>query len=363
MGEPLEKQIMTRPETTQPAAVRTSALRTAQQWLERDGRVALATVIDTWGSAPVPVGGQLVIGADGTFEGSVSGGCIEGEVITEAGDVLNDGRPRTLTFGVSDESAWSVGLPCGGQVKVFLERLDRDGGGQELLQRVVGTGDKREGLVLRTRLSDGQRSLFDRGTPNLDPDIAARFRSGESKLQQTADGDVFTHALLPPARIVVIGATHIAQIVCELARLAGYEIQVIDPRTAFASPERFPGIELLPEWPQDALPRIGLDPYTALVVVAHVSHIDDEALKFALRSDCLYIGALGSKRNHAKRTERLLAAGMTEAEIARIKCPIGLDIGARTPAEIAISIMAEVVLAVRGPKTATRGMYPDGKPG
>ena len=356
MSETQPKQIMLEPEMTQPAAVRTSAIRTAQQWLERDGRVALATVIDTWGSAPVPVGGQLVIGADGSFEGSVSGGCIEGEVITEAEEVLRDGKPRTLSFGVTDESAWSVGLPCGGQVKVFLERLDRDSGGQELLQRVVQASDKREGLLLRTRLADGERTLFDRTTPGLDPDLAARLRSGESKLQQTPEGDVFVQALLPPARIIVIGATHIAQILCELARLSGYEIKVIDPRTAFASPERFPHIEILPEWPQDALPRIGLDPYTALVVVAHVSHIDDEALKYALRADCLYIGALGSKRNHAKRTERLLAAGMTEAEIARIKCPIGLDIGARTPAEIAVSIMAEVILAVRGPKASSKSV-------
>ena len=355
MGAACGKRIMAGPVTSESAAVRTSAPRTAQQWLERDGQVALATVIDTWGSAPVPVGGQLVIGADGSFEGSVSGGCIEGEVITEAEEVLHDGQPRTLSFGVTDENAWSAGLPCGGQVKVFLERLDRQSGGPELLQRVVQASDKREGVVLRTRLADGQRTLFDRNSPNLDPDLAARFRSGESKLQKTPDGDVFVQALLPPARIVVIGATHIAQIVCELARLSGYEIKVIDPRTAFASPERFPGIEILPEWPQDVLPRIGLDPYTALVVVAHVSHIDDEALKYALRSDCLYIGALGSKRNHAKRTERLLAAGMTEAEIARIKCPIGLDIGARTPAEIAVSIMAEVILAVRGAKTSTRG--------
>ena len=355
MGETHKQQIMAEPETTQPGTVRTNALRTAQQWLQRDGRVALATVVDTWGSAPVPVGGQLVIGTDGAFEGSVSGGCIEGEVITEAEDVLKDGRPRTLSFGVTDENAWSVGLPCGGQVKVFVERLDREHGGQELVERVVGASEKREGLVLRTRLTDGKRTLFDRETQDLDPDVATRFRSGESKLQQTAEGEIFIHTLLPPARIVVIGATHIAQIVCELARLTGYEIKVIDPRTAFASPERFPGVEILPEWPQDVLPRIGLDPYTALVVVAHVSHIDDEALKYALRADCLYIGALGSKRNHAKRTERLLAAGMTEAEIARIKCPIGLDIGARTPAEIAVSIMAEVILAVRGPKTSTRG--------
>ena len=341
--------------STLPAGARTSVLQAARDWLARDGRVALATVVDTWGSAPGPVGGQLVIAAAGTFEGSVSGGCIEGEVITEAEEVLSDGKPRTLSFGVADETAWRVGLPCGGQVKIYLERLDTAEGGLQFVDRLMRASESREGLVLRTRLEDGKRQVFERSTPCLDDGIARRMRSGESKLVKTDEGEVFVQALLPPARIVVIGATHIAQLVCELARMANYEVKVIDPRTAFASAERFPGIEIMAEWPQDALPKIGLDPYTALVVVAHVAHIDDEALKIGLRSDALYVGALGSQRNHAKRKDRLAEAGMTEAEIARIKCPIGLDIGAQTPAEIAISIMAEVILAVRGAKTQRKG--------
>jgi xanthine dehydrogenase accessory factor len=339
----------TRSHPIQPT--RANVLRQARQWLDRDGKVALATVVDTWGSSPVPIGGQMAIAADGRFEGSVSGGCIEGEVIAEAEDVLSAGRPKTLTFGVADETAWRVGLPCGGQVKIFIEPLSRSEG-MDLLQRAVEASERREGLVIETRLSDGRHRILDRRTPNLSEDIAHRFRSGESRLRQTPEGDVFVHALLPPARIVVIGATHIAQLVCEIARLADYEVIVIDPRTAFASEERFRGVTVRAEWPQDALPTIGLDPYTALVVVAHVSHIDDEALKIGLRSDCLYIGALGSNRNHAKRKERLKAAGFTEAEIARIKNPIGLDIGSQSPAEIAVAIMAEVILAVRGPKAA-----------
>ncbi len=252
------------------------------------------------------------------------------------------------SFGVADETGWSVGLPCGGQVKILLERLDRSAGGLDFIDRAIRANETREGLVIRTRLTDGKRTYFDRTTPDVPPDIAQRFRSGKSRLTEAEEGEVFLHALLPPARIAVIGATHIAQHVCQISRLAGYEISVIDPRTAFASPDRFGGVALYPEWPQDALPRIGLDPYTALVVVAHVSHIDDEALKLALRSNCLYIGALGSSRNHAKRTERLRAAGFTDAEIGRIKNPIGIDIGAQSPAEIAVAIMAEVILAVRG---------------
>jgi xanthine dehydrogenase accessory factor len=331
----------------------TDTLTAASKWLTRDGCVALLTVVDTWGSAPVPVGGQMAVAADGLFQGSVSGGCIEGEVITAAASVLEDGKAQTLSFGVEDETAWSVGLPCGGQVKVYIERLAGTAGAA-LLQAMVEAQTRRTGLVIQTNLTTGLRQLIQRDTPGLTAELAQRFRTGKSTYQETPDGPLFTQALLPPARIVIIGATHIAQLVCEIARLAHYEVQVVDPRTAFASADRFSRVTLHTAWPQDVLPGIGIDPYTALVVVAHVAHIDDEALKIALSTQAgvayLYVGALGSQRNHAKRTERLLAAGFTPPDIARIKCPIGIDIGAQTPAEIAISIMAEVIHAVRGPK-------------
>ncbi len=341
---------MSEPGGIQFTALQLDTLTAARNWLARDGRVALATVIDTWGSAPVPVGGQMAVAVDGQFQGSVSGGCIEGEIITAASEVIEDGPPRSLAFGVDDETAWSVGLPCGGKVRVLVERLEKSNGGLALLDKAIAAEKSRTGLVLRTRLSDGRRQVFERDQSELPEEIAARFKSGKSVLQTIAGDEFFVQALLPPARIIIIGATHIAQIVAQIARLAGYEIIVVDPRTAFASADRFKDVTLHPEWPQDALPRIGLDPYTALVVLAHVAHIDDEALKVALRAECLYIGALGSARNHAKRTERLAEAGFTAVEIARIKCPIGVDIGAQTPAEIAISVMAEVISAVRGSK-------------
>ena len=330
-------------------------LGSARDWIARDGRVAIATVVDTWGSAPVPVGGQMAIAADGRFEGSVSGGCIEGEVLTEAEEILGHGRVRTLEFGVADETAWSVGLPCGGRVKVFVERLERDNGGLALLEKAVDAKQGRRGLVLRTRLADGSRQVFERTDTDMPEDIAARFWSGKSTLQAGPDGDVFVHAVVPPARILAIGATHITQLLAQIAQVTGYEMIVIDPRTAFATPERFPGVSVVAEWPQDAIPKLGLDPYTALAVLAHVAHIDDEALKAALRTDCLYIGALGSSRNHAKRRERLAAAGFTDAELAKIKSPIGLSINAQSPAEIALSVMAEIVAAVRGPKAMPKG--------
>ena len=324
-------------------------LAAADAWLAEHGKIAVATVVGTWGSAPVPVGGQMVVSLDGRFEGSVSGGCVEGEVIAEAEDILASGQPKTLDFGVADETAWQVGLPCGGQIRVFVERLEKRDG-LPLIEQALEARNGRRGLLVRTRLKDGRHDIYTRDDQGLDPTLRKRFESGESELEMTPEGEIFLHAMVPPARILIIGATHIGQILAQLVSMAGYEVVVIDPRTAFAAAARFPGIRLDTEWPQDTIPKIGLDPYTAVVALAHVGHIDDEALKLAMRSNCFYIGALGSNRNHVKRTQRLKEAGFNDAEIARIHCPIGFNIGAQTPQEIAIAIMAELVLALRGPK-------------
>jgi xanthine dehydrogenase accessory factor len=324
-------------------------LEAAREWIGKDGRVALATVVGTWGSAPVPVGGQMVMAPDGRFEGSVSGGCVEGEVIAEAESILADGKPKTLSFGVADDTAWKVGLPCGGEIKVLVERLEGEDG-RQLIERSLEARSNRRGILIKTRLDTGQREFFERGDSRADEVVRQHLESGESKLIETPEGEVFLHALVPPARVLVIGATHIGQILAQLVRIAGHEVIVIDPRTAFAAETRFPDTRLETEWPQDIIPKIGLDPYTAVVALAHVGHIDDEALKLALRSNCFYVGALGSMRTHAKRTQRLKEAGFTDEELARIRCPIGINIGAQSPPEIAISIMAEVVLALRGPR-------------
>jgi xanthine dehydrogenase accessory factor len=335
--------------TANPKPEAHDVLKAARAWLDAEGKVALATVVGTWGSAPVAVGGQMVVAGDGKFEGSVSGGCVEGEVIAEAEDILGSGKPKTLTFGVAYETAWQVGLPCGGQIKVFLEPLDK-AEGLPLLDRAIEARTRRRGLLVRTHLGDGRREVFERDDRHADDEVRRHLESGESELHETPGGEVFLHAIVPPARIIIIGATHIGQILAQLVQLAGYEVIVVDPRTAFAAEARFPGIRLDTEWPQDVIPKIGLDGYTAVVALAHVGHIDDEALKLAMRSDCFYVGALGSMRNHAKRKERLANAGFTAEEIARIHSPIGINVGAQSPPEIAIAIMAELVLALRGPK-------------
>ncbi len=272
-----------------------------------------------------------------------------GEIIAEAEAILADGKPRTLNFGVADDTAWKVGLPCGGEIKVLVERLDA-GDGLKLIERSLDARSNRRGILVKTRLDNGEREFYERGDERADALVRQHLEAGESKLLETPEGAVFLHALVPPARVLIIGATHIGQILAQLVKIAGHEAIVIDPRTAFAAETRFPDVRLDTEWPQDSIPKVGLDPYTAVVALAHVGHIDDEALKLALRSSCFYIGALGSKRTHAKRTQRLREAGFTDAELARIHCPVGINIGAQSPPEIAISIMAEIVLALRGPR-------------
>ena len=328
------------------ASVLRDPIEAARSWLEEHGKVALATVASTWGSAPVPVGGQLVVAPDERFQGSVSGGCIEADVIAEAADVMASGRPRLLEFGVAEETAWRAGLPCGGKIKVFLEPLAR---GRDLryLDRVLEARRARTPLLVTTDIATGARTVFEPGS-NLPADAEASLAGGESRLVERPEGAVFVQALLPPVRIVIAGATNIGQVLADMARQAGYDVVVIDPRAAFLTAERFAGLKTIGAWPASSLSEIGLDARTAVVALTHAAHIDDEALGTALRSPCLYVGALGSRRSHAKRVERLEAAGFDEADISRIRAPIGLAIGARGPAEIAVSILAEIIKVVRG---------------
>ena len=246
---------MSEPPTNLHRAKAHDVLEAARSWLDKDGRVALATVVGTWGSAPVGVGGQMVVAQDGRFEGSVSGGCVEGEVIAEAEDILASGKPKTLEFGVADETAWQVGLPCGGQIKVFVERLEKSDG-LPLITRALDARTNRRGLVVRTRLADGRHELFGRDDKNADASHPpAASTAARASCMETPDGEVFVHAMVPPARVLIIGATHIGQILAQLVKIAGYEVIVIDPRTAFAAEARFPGIRLDTEWPQDTHPQ------------------------------------------------------------------------------------------------------------
>ena len=325
----------------------------ALEWLAEGRRVALATVIQTWGSAPQPVGSHLLIDADGNFLGSVSGGCVEAEVITEAAEVIARGEPRAFEYGVEDNTAWKVGLACGGSIRIFVDKVegDRDSSANGLLRRLVNDIKARRQVALVTDLTTGGQRLA-RSAEDVDkaiaPTLEEAFRCDKSIAIAAYAGEVFINVFNPTVRLIIIGAVHIAQQLVPMARALGQEVVIVDPRTAFATEERFGDAEISREWPDEALPKIGVDARTALIALTHDPKIDDPALIHALSSNAFYVGALGSRKTHAKRVERLLKAGVASADIERIHAPIGLDIGAQGAAEIALSIMAEVTAVHRG---------------
>jgi xanthine dehydrogenase accessory factor len=226
----------------------------------------------------------------------------------------------------------------------------------EILKRLNTARTAREAAILVTETaSGGVRLVVEKdgyaGDPLFD-ELAARFRSGVSGM--TGDGRYFLTVQLPPPRLVVIGAVHISQAMAPMARIAGFDMTVIDPRTAFATPERFPDVPLLAEWPDAAIPKVGLDPFTGLAALTHDPKIDDFALAAALKAGCFYVGALGSRKTHGKRLERLRALGIDDVALATIHAPIGVNIGAQSPAEIAVAVLAEIIGALRSRGKAAR---------
>ena len=318
----------------------------ALQWLREGRRVALATVIRTWGSAPRPAGSQLAVseGAEGAeMAGSVSGGCVEGAVVEEARAALEDGMPRRLEFGVSDEDAFAVGLACGGRIEVLVEPVGLGRGpSADDLAALVRARAARRPVAWQVNLENWARRLVP-PPGRADAPLQARFDADSSG----PDGPWLSVIHNPPPRLIVVGAVHIAQALIPMARIAGHDVTLVDPRAAFASPRRFPDTRILDGWPDEALAQIGLDARSAVVTLTHDPKLDDPALRAALASPAYYIGALGSRRTHAKRRERLRAAGLGDAALARIHAPVGLDIGARGPAEIAVSILAQITGALR----------------
>ncbi|GGH20347.1 XdhC family protein [Cribrihabitans marinus] len=311
---------------------------TALDWHRAGKGAALATVVETWGSAPRRVGAQLAIGGDGRIEGSVSGGCVEGAVIVEALEALEEGQARLLEFGVSDEDAFAVGLACGGTIRVLVEPVGKVLP-EEMLAELVAARAGRQALAYEVNTETGRRALRRDGH-------AERMRMDRSGFEP--DGRTFVAIHNPPLRLIAVGAVHIAQALVPMARIAGYDPVIIDPRDAFASAARFPGEQIVTDWPDEAVAQLGLDARTALVLLTHDPKIDDPALEAALRADVFYIGALGSTRTQAKRVDRMQAAGFTADQIARIHGPIGLDIGAAGPAEIAVAILAQMTAVLRG---------------
>ena len=227
----------------------------------------------------------------------------------------------------------------------------------ELLRKINEERRARRAVTLVTEIGSGRQRLVFGAPARDDPlgaEIAARLRSGRSGMVDSAAGEVFLTLYVPPPRLVAIGAVHISQALAPMAKLAGFDMIVVDPRTAFATPERFPDVRLIAEWPQDVAEQIGLDGYTALAALTHDPRIDDWPIRKALEAGCFYVGALGSRKTHGKRLERLSREGIDDAALARIHAPIGLDIGAQDPAEIAVAVLAEIIAALRRGRDAER---------
>lgn len=317
---------------TSPDAIPEAAL----DWHRAGEGAALATVVETWGSAPRPVGSQLAISGAGEIVGSVSGGCVEGAVIIEAQEAIAAGESRMLEYGVSDENAFEVGLACGGTIRILVEPIGAVMP-EALLAELVAARTERRQVAYGVNPDTGARRLI------APADLPDRFRADQSGFEEAE----FVAIHNPPLRMAVIGAVHIAQALLPMARIAGFDVTLIDPRPVFGSEARFPGEEIGEDWPDEALAGFAPDARSAIVTLTHDPKLDDPAIEGALNSNAFYIGCLGSKRTHKKRVDRLIEGGFSDTQIARIHGPVGLDIGARSPSEIAVSIMAEVVQRLR----------------
>jgi xanthine dehydrogenase accessory factor len=313
-------------------------LANLEAWLARGERAALATVIDTRRSAPRPLGSRLAVSESGLLFGSVSGGCVEADVALQAREVIADGAPRILPYGIADEDARSIGLPCGGEIDVFVAPVSD----RELVARLRHAVEEgARGLL--TTVVDGDRA--GEMALELDGQVAAERPALVEKSAQT----VFVEPLAPPPLLLVVGAVDLADALCGLAGQLGWRTAVADPRPALLTRERLPTAGwLIDGWPEDALARAGTDDRTAVVVLAHDEKIDIPALSWALRSEAFYVGALGSRRTQGKRRERLLEEGLSEDQLARLSGPAGLDLGGETLEETALSILAEMVAVRRG---------------
>lgn len=320
--------------------------------------IALATVIQTWGSSPRRAGAKMALTPDGLITGSVSGGCVEGAVFEAGVEVLKSNRPQLLHFGVADETAWEVGLACGGSIDIFVKPLDTEFFNAlravlvEERAAVAATLVRGPDEILGCEIlvkEDGTvtGSLNDK-LDQVVPDLAREaLAKGGSRRVVLDDGvEIFLEVILPPPTLIAVGGVHITIALMKLAKTLGYRTVVIDPRSAFGNLGRFPEVDQLVQlWPDEAFQKIPITRSTAIAMLTHDPKLDDPALKIALSSPAFYVGALGSKTTQAKRRQRLLDDGLTEEQLNRLHGPIGLDIGAGTPEEIAMSIMAEIVAA------------------
>ncbi len=343
--------------------------RELAQWRAEGAQLALATVVRIEGTAPRPLGAKLLVGDDGRFAGSVSGGCIEGAVIGEALEALATGTPRLLHYGLPDDALFEIGLACGGTIDVFVEPLDGETG--RLVDRLIELEAEGEPAVLVTAVAPAGvagRTLLVRedGTVEGTPpagwpverivaealDLLGRGKAGHGTFPVEGDAGpvrLFFDVYAAQPRLVIFGAVHQAVPLAHFAKVCGWRVVVCDGREAFANRERFPDAdEIIVAWPDEAAQRVGLDPRTYVAILTHDEKFDDPAVLAALRAGVRYLGAIGSRQTRQQQRERLAAQGVAPELLARIRGPIGLDLGATTPEETAISIMAEIIAVRHG---------------
>jgi xanthine dehydrogenase accessory factor len=334
-------------------------------WINDAEPVVLATVVHTWGSSPREAGAQMAFTPNGKVSGSVSGGCVEGAVIQSGLQTLSTHQAQLLRFGVADETAFDVGLACGGNIEILVRPLNPTfflkikaemdaqrslaiisivDGPQELIGREMLITQAAESIgTLDTALDPAARTVGEQAILDGQPkNLTLESRTGEQVR-------IFINTILPPPTLVMVGGVHIAVSLAAIAKAIGYHTIVVDPRRTFGSPDRFPNVnQLIQAWPQEAFEQIVLTRSTCVAMLTHDPKIDDPALMIVLNSPVFYVGALGSLKTHQSRRRRLLDEGLSPNQLDRIRGPIGLDIGAKTPEEIALSIMAEIVDVRRG---------------
>ncbi len=315
-----------------------------RQLITENREFAMATVVKTWRSSPRQPGACLVVTREGDMIGSVSGGCVENAVVTKALRVLETGKPELVKFGIANEDAWEVGLSCGGEVWVHISSFYQADLWTSLDQSIANN----QGIAVITNLSEGSHMSYspkDEVSTDLMKLVAETYAKRNNTLINHEGADYFIHSFPPKNKMLLIGSAHITAELIDLAHTYDFETIVIDPRDTFAHKTDYITApdQLLVNWPQEVLGNYDLDNETYAVILSHDPKIDDEALKILLKSNVRYIGALGSKRTHAKRVQRLKNYGFSEAEIERIHAPIGMYIGAMSAKEIALSVISEVV--------------------